>query len=71
MLSAKNFLPSDKTLNIRLKCMKKGSALPHFFEENGAKPAKNYFSNDPAFAPMVNDFGNWAGAIWQWEMGHS
>ena len=41
MLLAKNFLPSDKTVNINLELTTKGGALPPFVVKNDPQPAIN------------------------------
>ena len=41
MLLAKNFLPSEKTVNINFKFTIKGRALPPFVVKNDPKPAIN------------------------------
>ena len=60
---AKNFAPNNKTVNIELKCIIKGGALPPFFVK--ANPDKTFiqFVSNPAFAPADNYAGTRAGAI--------
>jgi hypothetical protein len=41
MLLAKNFLPSDRTVNINFKFTIKGGALPPSIVKNDPKPAIN------------------------------
>ena len=67
MRLAKNYVPSDKAVNIKFRCMMKGGALPPFFVTNGLKPAVTPFANDPSLVPIGNDVGKWLGKIWQRE----
>jgi hypothetical protein len=60
---AKNFAPNNKTVDIEMKCMIKGGALPPFFLKANPDQTFIQFANNPAFAPAGNDVGTRAGAI--------
>ena len=60
---AKNFAPNNKPVDIELKCIIKGGALPPFFVKANQDQVFIKFANNPDFAPAGNDFGTRAGAI--------
>jgi len=60
---AKNFAPNNKPVDIELKCIIKGGALPPFFVKANPDQAFIQFANNPDFAAAGNDVGTRAGAI--------
>ena len=63
MRLVKSFLPTGKTLNIKLKRMITGGALPPSFVKAGPDQTIIQFANNPAFAPTGDDVGTRADAI--------
>ena len=47
---AKNFAPNNKPVDIELKCIIKGGALPPFFVKANPDQAFIQFANNPDFA---------------------
>ena len=50
---AKNFAPNNKTVDIELKCIIKGGALPPFFVKANSDELYVSFANNPVFALRV------------------
>jgi hypothetical protein len=71
MLLAKNFLPSDKTVNINLEFTIKGGALSPSIVKNDPKPAINLVYHGLAFVSAGNDVDKQAGAIWRRKTSHN
>ena len=54
---AKNFAPNNKTVDIKLKGIIKGGALPPFLVKANTDQTFVQFADNPDFAPAGNDVG--------------